>query len=70
MPMHDWTRVSAGTYIAYVEPLAVGDALIEMPLFLRPDWYVPLPLEESYQATFQGVPRRWQRVLTDAAAAP
>ena len=29
---------------AYVAPLAVGEALPDMPLFLTPDAYVPLPL--------------------------
>jgi hypothetical protein len=36
----------------YVELVAVGDALPEMPLFLRPGFYVPAPLEESYQETW------------------
>jgi hypothetical protein len=48
---------------AYVEPLAVGDALAEMPLFLEPDWYVNVPLEATYQAAWEGVPERWRRVL-------
>src|SRR5207249_422851 len=33
------------TKTAYVEPVAVGDLLPEMPLFLAPGWYVPVPLE-------------------------
>ena len=41
--------------VAYVEPVAVGDALPEMPLFLEPDVYVPAPLEESYQTTCEGL---------------
>jgi hypothetical protein len=48
---------------AYVEPFAVGDSLTPMPLLLTSNRYVLVPLEESYQATFLGVPRRWQRVL-------
>jgi hypothetical protein len=27
----------------------VGDLLPEMPLFLKPEFYVPVPLEETYQ---------------------
>jgi len=50
---------------AYVEPLAVGDKLTAMPLLLTSKRYVPVPLEESYTATFSGVPRRWQRVLEE-----
>src|SRR5262249_23475675 len=30
---------------AYIEPVAVGDTLPDMPLFLEPDVYVPVPLE-------------------------
>ncbi len=48
---------------AYVEPIAVGDALPDMPLFLRPGRYVPVPLEATYQAAWEGVPRRWREVL-------
>jgi hypothetical protein len=48
---------------AYVEPTAVGRALIDMPLFLEEEMYVEVPLESTYQAAYRGVPRRWQRVL-------
>ena len=42
--------------VAYVEPVAVGDRLPEMPLFLRPEFYVPAPLEATYQATWDLFP--------------
>jgi hypothetical protein len=48
---------------AYVEPCAIGDTLVSMPLFLTPSLYVPVPLEETYAAAFEGLPRRWQSVL-------
>jgi hypothetical protein len=48
---------------AYVEPVAVGDVLIDMPLFLAPGWYVSVPLEVTYQAAWRGVPRRFRDVL-------
>jgi hypothetical protein len=48
---------------AYVEPVAVGDELIDMPLFLAPGWYVNVPLEQTYQAAFRGVPRRFRELL-------
>src|SRR5262249_14700304 len=48
---------------AYVEPVAVGDVLIDMPLFLEPEQYVNVPLEATYQAAYRGVPLRWRRVL-------
>jgi len=54
--------------IAYVEPFAVGDVLTAMPLLLTSARYVPVPLEESYRATFAGVPGRWRRVLEPPAA--
>jgi hypothetical protein len=44
---------SAGTATrAYVEPVAVGDALPDMPIFLTPDRYVPCPLEATYQTAW------------------
>jgi hypothetical protein len=48
---------------AYVEPVAVGDMLIDMPLFLDPVSYVNVPLEATYQTAWRGVPRRWREVL-------
>jgi hypothetical protein len=52
---------------AYVEPTAVGLSLIEMPLFLDPDHYVPVPLEPTYQSAWRGVPQRWKTVLEPVA---
>jgi hypothetical protein len=48
---------------AYLEATAVGSELIEMPLFLEPEMYVNVPLEETYRAAFRGVPRKWKDVL-------
>lgn len=42
--------------IAYVEHLAVGDAMVEMPLFLSPDRYINVPMAMTYEAAFQGLP--------------
>ncbi len=54
----------AGTPIrAYIEPTRVGSTLIDMPLFLLRDYYVPVPLESTYMQAWSGVPRRWQRVI-------
>ena len=47
----------------YVEPTAVGSALIDMPLFLDPGHYVNTPLEQTYLAAYDGVPERWRRVI-------
>jgi hypothetical protein len=48
---------------AYIEPMAVGDVLTEMPLFVEPQRYVSVPLEATYQSAFAEVPRRWREEL-------
>jgi hypothetical protein len=52
---------------AYVERVAVGDVLIDMPLFLAPGWYINVPLEATYMAAWRGVPRRFREILQPAA---
>lgn len=42
--------------VAYVEAVAVGDPLPDMPIFLTPDRYVACPLEETYQTAWQQFP--------------
>ena len=54
---------SALTTWAYIEPVAVGDRLPDMPVFLEPDFYVDLPLEATYSAAWESVPKRWRRVI-------
>jgi hypothetical protein len=49
---------------AYVEPVAVGDVLPAMPLFLKPGEYVPAPLEATYQSTWDLFPTPLKRLLT------
>src|SRR5262249_21167695 len=48
---------------AFIEPVAVGDELPPMPLFLEAEGYVLAPLEATYQAAFDAVPKRWQDEL-------
>jgi hypothetical protein len=43
-------------WAAYVEPIAVGDLLPNMPLFLTSQMHVPVPLESTYQATWEATP--------------
>jgi hypothetical protein len=43
--------------VAYVEPVAVGDRLPEMPLFLSEDYHVFVPLEPTYTATWDATPK-------------
>ncbi len=38
--------------VAYVEPIAVGEALPDMPIFLKPEFYVQAPLEATYRITW------------------
>jgi hypothetical protein len=56
---------SAGAVkVAYVEPVAVGDVLPDMPLFLEPEVYVPAPLESTYQTTWSVFPGALKGLLT------
>jgi hypothetical protein len=48
----------------FLEPVGVGDALPEMPLFLTPDEYIPVPLEATYRSAWDGLPSYWRDVLT------
>jgi hypothetical protein len=41
---------------AFVEPSAAGLELAPMPLFLTTERYVNVPLEETYQAAWRGMP--------------
>ena len=54
---------AGATLAAYIEPVAVGDVLPDMPLFLKPQHYVPAPLESTYQATWQAFPRPLKGLL-------
>lgn len=51
------------TYSAFVEPLAAGDSLPDMPLFLTPRLHVPVPLEQTYMAAWDGFPLPLRQVL-------
>ncbi len=46
-----------GERAAYVEPVAVGDALPEMPLFLANGMHIKVPLEPTYQSAWDACPR-------------
>jgi len=55
--------VAGPTVDIYVEQLAFGSLLPEMPLFLNSERYVSLPLESTYAAAYQGMPAFWRDVL-------
>lgn len=48
---------------AYIEPIAIGDPLREMPLYVSREGYVSVPLQETYDRAFAAMPRRWASVL-------
>jgi hypothetical protein len=58
--------VAGAEYVAYVEPVAVGDTLPEMPIFLTADRYVPCPLESTYQTAWAQFPPPLRGELEDA----
>ena len=52
---------------AFVEPVAVGDTLRDMPVFLDAATYIWAPLEATYLATWEACPEQL-RVLIGAPA--
>jgi hypothetical protein len=48
---------------AYFERIAVGQNLPVMPLFLTSEEYINVPLQETYDEAWRGVPARWKSVL-------
>jgi hypothetical protein len=48
---------------AYIEPIAVGDPLPPLPLFLAPGRHVSVPLEESYMTAVKQIPQRARKPL-------
>jgi hypothetical protein len=51
------------TKTAYVEPVAVGDDLPGLPIFLTEDEYIPAPLEETYRASWGVFPADFKELL-------
>lgn len=47
---------SGDAITAYVEPMAVGDVMPDMPLFVTRDGHVPVPLEVTYQSAWEATP--------------
>jgi len=56
--------------LASIETVAVGRSLPDMPLFLQPNGCVMVPLEATYNAAFEAMPRRWRKVLENIGTAP
>jgi hypothetical protein len=51
------------TRTAYVEPVAVGDNLPSLPIFLTEEDYIPAPLEETYRASWAAYPADFKHLL-------
>jgi hypothetical protein len=47
----------------YLEHLAVGQAMPDMPLFLTSERYINVPLQSTYDAAFAEMPEFWRKVL-------
>ena len=50
---------------AFVEPVAIGDKLPDLAVFLTTEEYVSVPLEVTYRAAFEAVPDFWRDQLQD-----
>ena len=48
---------------AYIEPVAVGDKLPAMPLFLTNTVFIEVPLEPTYQARWKALPEDLRRAV-------
>ena len=48
---------------AYVEPVAVGDPLPDMPVFLDSETYILAPLESTYLATWKTCPQPMRELI-------
>ncbi len=48
---------AGGALTAYVDPIAVSDALPDAALFLAPGWYVNVPLEATCEASWSVTPQ-------------
>jgi hypothetical protein len=66
-PLTAAAYAAGATITAYVEPVAVGDALPALPIFLDQDIYVPAPLEATYQSTWNRCPQPVREVVESAA---
>jgi hypothetical protein len=52
---------------AHIQPIAVEEPLVDMPLFLTEERYVYAALESSYSAAFAEVDAEWKQILTAPA---
>ncbi len=55
-------------FTAYIEPVGVGDAMPDMPLFLEPGAHILVPLEATYAATWAVCPEPIRELVETPAA--
>lgn len=60
---------TGGDRVAYVEPIAVGDELPDMPLCLTNGVYIQVPLESTYRATWEASPEQ-MRIAVETGKLP
>lgn len=48
---------------AFIQPIAVGEELPDMPVSLAPGHYVNVPLKPTYDQAYRGVPSVWRDVV-------
>lgn len=54
--------------VGYIEPVAVGDMLPEMPVFLEADYHIFCPLESTYQTAWEQFPAVLKAPLEDVTS--
>ena len=55
--------------MAYIEPIAAGDTLPEMPLVLAPELHILVPFESTYAATWDASPHE-MRLAVETGVLP
>jgi hypothetical protein len=64
---HSIASYDAGNELtAYVDPVAVGDTLPDVPLFLAPGWYINIPLEATYERSWSYCPPSIRELFSEA----
>lgn len=50
--------------VAYIEPLGVGESMPDMPLFLTTRLHIKVPLQSTYEATWDSLPEQLRTAVT------
>ena len=59
-------EAATGCVRTYVHTLGLGSVIPDMPLFLKLNGYIQVPLETTYETSYTVMPVRWRRVLDSA----